>query len=88
MLINAKELGHPMLQNTERITNDVTVGNNQSVLIITGANMAGKSTFLRTLGVNLVLALNGAPVCAKEFHCPIISLRSGMRTADSLKDHQ
>jgi DNA mismatch repair ATPase MutS len=40
------------------------------------------------LGVNLVLALNGAPVCAKSFQCPIVELRSGMRTADSLKDHQ
>ena len=50
--------------------------------------MAGKSTFLRTSGVNLVLALAGAPVYAKVFSCPIINLRSGMRTADSLKDHQ
>lgn len=50
--------------------------------------MAGKSTFLRTLGVNLVLALNGAPVCAMEFCCPVINLRTGMRTTDSLKDHQ
>jgi DNA mismatch repair ATPase MutS len=50
--------------------------------------MAGKSTFLRTLGVNVVLALNGAPVCADKFDCPVIDIRSGMRTADSLKDHQ
>ena len=50
--------------------------------------MAGKSTFLRTVGVNMVLALAGAPVFAKSFSCPVISLRSGMRTADSLKDHQ
>ena len=50
--------------------------------------MAGKSTFLRTSGVNLVLALTGAPVFATEYSCPIINLRSGMRTADSLKDHQ
>jgi DNA mismatch repair ATPase MutS len=57
-------------------------------MIITGANMAGKSTFLRTLGVNIVLALNGAPVCSSSFHCPVISMRSGMRTADSLQDHQ
>ena len=50
--------------------------------------MAGKSTFLRTLGLNMVLALNGAPVCAASFKCPVIDIRSGMRTADSLKDHQ
>lgn len=88
LAIETKELGHPLILLNECITNDVLVGKNQSVLIITGANMAGKSTFLRTIGVNLVLALSGAPVCAKEFRCPIINMRSGMRTADSLKDHQ
>lgn len=88
LIIEAKELGHPLIPENECITNDILVGKNQSVLIITGANMAGKSTFLRTIGVNLVLALGGAAVCAKEFRCPIINMRSGMRTADSLKDHQ
>ncbi len=88
LAIETKELGHPLIQPDECVPNDVLVGKNQSVLIITGANMAGKSTFLRTIGVNLVLALSGAPVCAREFRCPIINMRSGMRTADSLKDHQ
>lgn len=86
--IKAHALGHPLLSREERVTNDVRIGDEQSVLIITGANMAGKSTFLRTLGVNMVLALSGAPVCAKEFQCSIIDIRSGMRTADSLHDHQ
>jgi DNA mismatch repair ATPase MutS len=86
--IEIKGLGHPLIDEQERITNDVTLGTRQSVLIVTGANMAGKSTFLRTLGINLVLALNGAPVCAERFTCPVIQLRTGMRTADSLKDHQ
>ncbi|HEY9049565.1 MAG TPA: MutS family DNA mismatch repair protein, partial [Ohtaekwangia sp.] len=86
--IEIQELSHPLLPEHERVSNDLLIGNNQSVLIVTGANMAGKSTFLRTIGINLVLALNGAPVCAKEFRCPIIQLRTGMRTADSLKDHQ
>jgi DNA mismatch repair ATPase MutS len=86
--ITAQSLGHPLIPTQELVTNDVTIGSNQSILIITGANMAGKSTFLRTLGVNMVLAMNGAPVCAESFTCPIISLRSGMRTADSLQDHQ
>lgn len=88
LLIRAAGLGHPMLSMEECVPNDLYVGNGQSVLIITGANMAGKSTFLRTSGVNLVLALTGAPVFATEYSCPIINLRSGMRTADSLKDHQ
>ena len=56
--IEATALGHPLIPAEECVTNDVLVGKNQSVLIITGANMAGKSTFLRTIGVNLVLALS------------------------------
>ncbi|HEX6224303.1 MAG TPA: hypothetical protein VFZ52_07830 [Chryseolinea sp.] len=88
LAINAEGLGHPLISEKDCVTNDVYVGKGQKVLIITGANMAGKSTFLRTSGVNLVLALAGAPVYAKVFSCPIINLRSGMRTADSLKDHQ
>jgi hypothetical protein len=86
--VTAHNMAHPLIAARERIANDVTLGGNQSILIVTGANMAGKSTFLRTLGVNLVLALNGAPVCASSFSCPIIQMRSGMRTADSLQDHQ
>ena len=86
--ISATNLGHPMLSMNECVPNDIQIGKGQSVLIITGANMAGKSTFLRTSGVNLVLALTGAPVFAAEYACPIIQLRTGMRTADSLKDHQ
>ena len=81
-------MGHPLLAEDERIVNDIHLDKEQSIMIITGANMAGKSTFLRSLGVNVALALCGAPVCAKEFHCPLIEMQSGMRTADSLKDHQ
>jgi len=86
--IEIQQLGHPLLPEDERVSNDLLIGNKQSILIVTGANMAGKSTFLRTIGVNLVLALSGAPVCAQQFCCPVIQLRTGMRTADSLKDHQ
>jgi len=86
--IEAKGLGHPLIPIGERVTNDILLSDNPSVLIITGANMAGKSTFLRSIGVNLVLALSGSVVCAETFRCPIISLRSGMRAADSLKDHE
>jgi DNA mismatch repair ATPase MutS len=86
--IEIDQLSHPLIRENERIANDLMLGNKQSVLIVTGANMAGKSTFLRTIGVNLVLALSGAPVCAQSLRCPIIYLRTGMRTADSLKDHQ
>lgn len=86
--ISAKELGHPLIKPEECVANDFSIGNGPTVLIVTGANMAGKSTFLRTIGINLILALNGASVSAKRFACPVINLRTGMRTADSLKDHQ
>lgn len=87
-VVDAVGMGHPLLPDDERVDNDIALGKPQRILIITGANMAGKSTFLRTLGTNIVLAQNGAPVCAKSFRCPVIPLLTGMRTADSLKDHQ
>jgi uncharacterized membrane protein HdeD (DUF308 family)/energy-coupling factor transporter ATP-binding protein EcfA2 len=86
--IKAEALGHPLLAENICVSNDFRVGDPQSVLLITGANMAGKSTFLRTLGIAMVLAYNGAPVCAKSFSCSVMHLRTGMRTADSLKDQQ
>lgn len=86
--IETRDMAHPLIIEEERVANSVQIGPGSEVMIITGANMAGKSTFLRTLGVNLVLALNGAPVCATSFTCPVLQMRSGMRTADSLKDHQ
>jgi DNA mismatch repair ATPase MutS len=81
-------LGHPLLDENARVVNDTYLDRDRSIMIITGANMAGKSTFLRSLGVNVVLGLAGAPACAKEFDCPLIEIRSGMRTADSLKENQ
>jgi DNA mismatch repair ATPase MutS len=87
-ILKAEGAAHPLLSEEERVVNSVTIDSTRSIVIITGANMAGKSTFLRTLGVNVVLAHAGAPVCATAFDCPVLHLRSGMRTADSLKDHQ
>jgi len=88
LAIETQGVGHPLLSVDECVTNDIALGKEPSILVITGANMAGKSTFLRTMGVNLVLALAGAPVCAKSYRCPVVAIRSGMRTADSLKDHE
>lgn len=81
-------MGHPLIDDKERVSNDVHLDRQQSIITITGANMAGKSTFLRSLGVNVVLALSGGPVCAEKFDCPMIDVRSGMRTADSLRENQ
>lgn len=86
--IVAKQAGHLLIPNTIRVSNDVALGNPQRVWLITGANMAGKSTFLRALGVNFVLGGMGSPVCATYWSMPLITLRTGMRTTDSLQDHQ
>lgn len=86
--VRASGMGHPLLSPSECVVNDVTLGPAPYVMIVTGANMAGKSTFLRALGVNVVLAHAGAPVYAAQFEAPLIPLRTGMRTADSLKDHE
>ena len=86
--MEGKEVGHPLISSSIRVSNEVNIGNPQGIMLITGANMAGKSTFLRTIGVNFILAQIGAPVCATQWRSPIIAMRSGMRTSDSLQDHQ
>ncbi len=85
--VEAEELGHPLLKSEGRIDNDFTM-ENKEFFIITGANMAGKSTFLRTVGLSIVLANNGLPVCAKSFAYSPIKLISSMRTTDSLSDNE
>ncbi len=88
LAVNATELGHPLILPEERINNSFNLGDPANVMLITGANMAGKSTFLRTMGVNFVLAMAGSSVCAKRFSCPIVDLHTSMRATDSLVDHQ
>lgn len=88
LVISGTAIGHPLIPSSTRVANDISMGNPQGIILITGANMAGKSTFLRAIGVNFILAQVGAPVCATKWECPIIELRSGMRTSDSLQDHQ
>lgn len=81
---HAKKLGHPLLKANKRICNDLEINGWSKVIIVTGANMAGKSTFLRTVGVNLILGRLGAPVCATEMTLTPISIYTNMRTTDSL----
>jgi len=81
---HAKKLGHPLLKADKRICNDLEIKGWSKVIIVTGANMAGKSTFLRTVGVNLILGRLGAPVCAEEMTLTPISIYTNMRTTDSL----
>ena len=80
----AKNLGHPLLKADKRICNDLEINGWSKVIVVTGANMAGKSTFLRTVGVNLILGRLGAPVCAEEMTLTPISIYTNMRTTDSL----
>ncbi len=84
-LLEIKKGGHPLIDENERIDNDFTMNGHGQISIITGANMAGKSTFLRTIGVNLVLAMSGNVVCAEEFSFVPIPIHTSVRTNDSLQ---
>ena len=84
----ATEMGHPLLHPATRICNNVSFSGAPRILIITGANMAGKSTFLRTLSVNLILAMNGAPVCAAAFRFTPCDLLSSIKIQDSLSNNE
>jgi DNA mismatch repair ATPase MutS len=78
-------LAHPLLPGVTRVGNDVTVGPPGTLLLVTGSNMSGKSTLLRAIGLNVVLAQAGAPVCAHSLTMPPVELRTSIRLADSLE---
>ena len=82
------DCGHPLIHEKDRINNDISFNDNLSFYIVTGANMAGKSTFLRALGVNFLLAMTGSPVCAKTFSFSPIDVFTSMRTKDSLQKNE
>ena len=84
--LQTEELIHPLLFQTEVVSNNFTISQSTEISIITGANMTGKSTFLRAVGTNLVLAMMGCPVAAKEFTFIPMKLFTSMRTSDSLSD--
>jgi len=84
--LNATNIGHPLIPANLRVSNSFSLNNELKIDIITGSNMAGKSTFLRTLGINTVLALAGAPVCAKEMSVTPMLVFSYMRINDSLNE--
>ncbi|HHT23601.1 MAG TPA: DNA mismatch repair protein MutS [Bacteroidales bacterium] len=83
ILIKTTNVGHPFISADKLVGNDFTIHKNK-FSIITGANMSGKSTFLRTIGVNYILALNGVKVCAEKFQFSLFHLFSSMRNADDL----
>lgn len=82
--VAATAMGHPLLPQDQCVRNDLSVGPSGTFLLVTGSNMSGKSTLLRSLGVNAVLALSGAPVCAEQFSLPPVELATSMRITDSL----
>ena len=84
--IIAKNVSHPLINRKNRVANDYELTDTFKVDIITGSNMAGKSTFLRTIGINTVLALSGAPVCADSMKVSVITMISYMRIKDSLNE--
>ena len=84
-VLEARALGHPLLAHDARVSNDVTVGPPRTFLLVTGSNMAGKSTLIRSIGLNVVLAQCGAPVCAASLSCPPLAVHTSIRVQDSLE---
>lgn len=87
-LLRGKALGHPLLDRKVCVRNDVEIPHRSWFLIITGANMAGKSTYLRTVGVNYLFACMGLPVCAQELTLYPAHLVTSLRTSDSLTSNE
>jgi hypothetical protein len=85
-LFEGEEVAHPLIDDGRRIANDVALGGELRLLIVSGSNMSGKSTFLRTVGVNTVLALAGAPVCAKSLRLAPMAVGASIRIHDSLQE--
>ncbi|TWU41154.1 DNA mismatch repair protein MutS [Novipirellula aureliae] len=83
-VLEASALGHPLLGDSNRVTNDVSVGPSGTLLLVTGSNMSGKSTMLRSIGLNVALAGTGAPVCASAFALPSMELATSIRVSDNL----
>ena len=86
--LKGKNLGHPLMKRETCVRNDIEIEKQTCFLIITGANMSGKSTYLRMTGVNFVLACLGAPVCADALYISPAALVTSLRTSDSLNDNE
>jgi hypothetical protein len=83
--LDGKELRHPLLSESQCIPNSVSLGPDLRLLMVSGSNMSGKSTLLRTIGINLVLAQAGAPVSAGQLKCSIVTIGATLRVQDSLQ---
>ena len=85
--LEAEKMGHPLIHPEQRVYNDFSLNGKGKIALVTGSNMSGKTTFLRTVGVNLLLARMGAPVCAKKFFFSPVKILSSMRISDSLAEN-
>ena len=83
----ATDMGHPLIESSKRVTSSFSTRGLNQLALITGSNMAGKSTFLRSTGVNMILAMIGAPVCAGSFDIFPMKIMSSMRIADNLEEN-
>jgi DNA mismatch repair ATPase MutS len=79
------DVGHPLLRGDKRVVNDIELGPARTFLLVTGSNMSGKSTLLRAIGLNVVMAQAGGVVCASRFRMPTVRLFTSMRIRDSIE---
>ncbi len=86
--LRAASMGHPLMNRDKCVRNDIDIEKRPFFIIITGANMAGKSTYLRTVGINYLLACIGTPVCARSMELYPVQLITSLRTSDSLNDNE
>ncbi len=84
-VFDSEGLGHPLIPAARRVVNDLRLGGERRLILVSGSNMSGKSTLLRTVGVNVVLALAGAPVCARGLTLSPLALGATLRINDSLQ---
>ncbi len=85
--IEGKEIGHPLINKLKRVNNPIEISNKGVIMLVTGSNMAGKSTYLRSIGINVVLTMAGAVTCAKNFSLSPVQLLTSMRIADNLEEN-
>ena len=85
--IEGTAIGHPLINETKRVNNNIKIDAAGEMMLVTGSNMAGKSTYLRSIGINVVLAMTGSVVCAKSFSLSPVQLMTSMRIADNLEEN-
>jgi DNA mismatch repair ATPase MutS len=87
LIIEAKEMEHPLIPKSQNVENDFILEKQDKIVIITGSNMSGKSTLLRTIGLNMILGYTGTKVAAHSFKIPIVSIVTYMRIKDALEEN-